>query len=146
MGEAPVCIIAGSKSDADYVKRAEEVLNKLGVKYDVAFLSAHRNYEELDIYLSNSKAEVYIAIAGLAAHLPGYIASRTLKPVIGVPINRALGGLDSLLSIVQMPRGVPVACVGIDNPENGALLAAEILALKDPGLAEKIALYRRGKL
>jgi 5-(carboxyamino)imidazole ribonucleotide mutase len=146
LGEAPVCIIAGSKSDADYVKRAEEVLNKLGVKYDVAFLSAHRNYEELDIYLSNSKAEVYIAIAGLAAHLPGYIASRTLKPVIGVPINRALGGLDSLLSIVQMPRGVPVACVGIDNPENGALLAAEILALKDPGLAEKIALYRRGKL
>jgi 5-(carboxyamino)imidazole ribonucleotide mutase len=146
LGEAPVCVIAGSKSDAEYVKRAEEVLNKLGVKYDVAFLSAHRNYEELDIYLSNSKAEVYIAIAGLAAHLPGYIASRTLKPVIGVPINRALGGLDSLLSIAQMPRGVPVACVGIDNPENGALLAAEILALKDPGLAEKIALYRRGKL
>ena len=146
MGEAPVCIIAGSKSDAEYVKRAEEVLNKLGVKYDLAFLSAHRNYEELDIYLSNSKAEVYVAIAGLAAHLPGYIASRTLKPVIGVPINKALGGLDSLLSIVQMPRGVPVACVGIDNPENGALLAAEILALKDPSLAEKISLYRRGKL
>jgi 5-(carboxyamino)imidazole ribonucleotide mutase len=128
------------------VKRAEEVLTKLGIKYDVAFLSAHRNHEELDIYLSNSKAEVYVAIAGLAAHLPGYIASRTLKPVIGVPINKALGGLDSLLSIVQMPRGVPVACVGIDNPENGALLAAEILALKDPALAEKIALYRRGKL
>lgn len=146
MGEAPICLIAGSKSDAEYVKRAEEVLTKLGIKYDVAFLSAHRNHEELDIYLSNSKAEVYVAIAGLAAHLPGYIASRTLKPVIGVPINKALGGLDSLLSIVQMPRGVPVACVGIDNPENGALLAAEILALKDPALAEKIALYRRGKL
>jgi 5-(carboxyamino)imidazole ribonucleotide mutase len=146
LGEAPICLIAGSKSDAEYVKRAEEVLTKLGIKYDVAFLSAHRNHEELDIYLSNSKAEVYVAIAGLAAHLPGYIASRTLKPVIGVPINKALGGLDSLLSIVQMPRGVPVACVGIDNPENGALLAAEILALKDPALAEKIALYRRGKL
>jgi len=146
LGEAPICLIAGSKSDAEYVKRAEEVLTKLGIKYDVAFLSAHRNHEELDIYLSNSKAEVYVAIAGLAAHLPCYISSRTLKPVIGVPINKALGGLDSLLSIVQMPRGVPVACVGIDNPENGALLAAEILALKDPALAEKIALYRRGKL
>jgi len=146
LGEAPICLIAGSKSDTEYVKRAEDVLNKLELKYDVAFLSAHRNYEDLDIYLSNSKAEVYVAIAGLAAHLPGYIASRTLKPVIGVPINKALGGLDSLLSIVQMPRGVPVACVGIDNPENGALLAAEILALKDPSLAEKIALYRKGKL
>ncbi len=146
MGEAPICLIAGSKSDAEYVKRAEDVLSKLGLKYDVAYLSAHRNYEDLDIYVSNSKADVFIAIAGLSAHLPGYIASRTLKPVVGVPLNRALGGLDSLLSIVQMPRGVPVACVGVDNPENGALLAAEILALKDASILEKIALYRRGKL
>lgn len=146
LGEAPICIIAGSKSDADYVKRAEDVLAKLGLKYDVAYLSAHRNPEDLNIYISNSKAEVFIAIAGLAAHLPGYIASRTAKPVVGVPLNKALGGLDSLLSIVQMPRGVPVACVGIDNPENGALLAAEILGLKDASIQEKIMLYRSGKL
>ncbi|MEM3386511.1 MAG: 5-(carboxyamino)imidazole ribonucleotide mutase [Nitrososphaerales archaeon] len=146
MGEAPICIIAGSKSDAEYVKRAEDVLSKLNLKYDVAYLSAHRNPEDLDIYISNSKAEVFVAIAGLSAHLPGYIASRTVKPVIGVPINKALAGLDSLLSIVQMPRGVPVACVGVDNPENGALLAAEILGLKDPSIQEKVMLYRRGKL
>ncbi|MEM1994556.1 MAG: 5-(carboxyamino)imidazole ribonucleotide mutase [Nitrososphaerales archaeon] len=146
MGEAPICIIAGSKSDAEYVKRAEDVLSKLNLKYDVAYLSAHRNPEDLDIYISNSKADVFVAIAGLSAHLPGYIASRTVKPVIGVPINKALAGLDSLLSIVQMPRGVPVACVGVDNPENGALLAAEILGLKDPSIQEKVMLYRRGKL
>ncbi|MEM3074283.1 MAG: 5-(carboxyamino)imidazole ribonucleotide mutase [Nitrososphaerales archaeon] len=146
MGEAPICIIAGSKSDAEYVKRAEDVLSKLNLKYDVAYLSAHRNPEDLDIYVSNSKADVFVAIAGLSAHLPGYIASRTVKPVIGVPINKALAGLDSLLSIVQMPRGVPVACVGVDNPENGALLAAEILGLKDPSIQEKVMLYRRGKL
>ncbi len=144
--DAPICLIAGSKSDAEYVKRAEDVLNKLGIKYDVAYLSAHRSHEDLDTYIANSKAEVFVAIAGLAAHLPGYIASRTVKPVIGVPINKALGGLDSLLSVVQMPRGVPVACVGIDNPENGALLAASILGLKDVSIQEMIELYRRGRI
>jgi 5-(carboxyamino)imidazole ribonucleotide mutase len=90
-------------------------------------LSAHRDPKKLEAYLASSKAKVFIAIAGLAAHLPGFIASRTEKPVIGVPVNKALGGLDSLLSIVQMPRGVPVCAVGIDSAENAAHLAKRIL-------------------
>ncbi len=113
-------------------------MSKLKVKYDQVYLSAHRNSVELDRYISNSKADVFIAIAGLAAHLPGYIASKTSRPVIGVPVNKALGGLDSLLSIVQMPPGVPVACVGINAAENAALLSARIIALKDKSLAKRL--------
>lgn len=139
-----VSIIAGSKSDAEIVRKAESVLDKLGITHDMAYLSCHRNPEDLDLYLSDSKASVFIAIAGLSAHLPGYVAARTGRPVIGVPVNRSLGGLDSLLSIVQMPRGIPVACVGIDNSENAALLAAEILTLKDEDLLDKIVQYRKG--
>ena len=141
-----VSIIAGSKSDLEVVKKAETVLDKLGIPYETAYLSCHRNPEDLDIYLSGSKSDVFIAIAGLSAHLPGYIAVRTGRPVIGVPVDRGLGGLDALLSIVQMPRGVPVACVGINNAENAALLAAEILSLKDESLHDKVMRYRRGSL
>lgn len=133
-----VSVIAGSRSDEEHVKKASETLSKLKVKYDQVYLSAHRNSVELDRYISNSKADVFIAIAGLAAHLPGYIASKTSRPVIGVPVNKALGGLDSLLSIVQMPPGVPVACVGINAAENAALLSARIIALKDKALAKRI--------
>ena len=92
--------------------------------------------------MSNSDADVFIAIAGLSAALPGCIASRSLKPVIGVPREVKIGGLDALLSIVQMPRGVPVACVGIDNAKNAALLAVEILALKDRELVKKLTEFR----
>ena len=145
MIEAAISIIAGSKSDADIVKRAEETLGKLELDYNIAYLSCHRNFEDLDIYLRNSKADVFIAIAGLSAQLPGYIAARTEKPVVGVPVNKAFSGLDSLLSIVQMPKGVPVACVGVDNPENGALLAAEILGVKDNAIAKRVHQYRRTK-
>lgn len=141
-----VAIIAGSRSDEETVKKAGELLEKLGIPYETAYLSAHRNPEDLNEYISRSEAKVFIGIAGLAAHLPGYIASRTNKPVIGVPLDRSLGGLDSLLSMVQMPKGVPVACVGINNAENAALLAAEILGVSDEMIAERVLKYRKGVL
>jgi len=122
-----VSIVIGSNSDLEIAKRAETTLDSLNVTHETKVLSAHRNSKELDAYISSNPAKVFIAIAGLAAHLPGYIASRTNKPVIGVPVNKALGGLDSLLSIVQMPRGVPVCAVGIDSAENAAYLAKRIL-------------------
>ncbi len=102
---------------------------ELGISHEVKVISAHRNPHELETYIQKSGAKVFIGIAGLAAHLPGFIASHTERPVIGVPVDSKLGGLDALLSIVQMPRGVPVACVGIDNGENAALLAARILSV-----------------
>jgi len=125
-----VSIVVGSKSDLEIARKAEFTLKKLGVAFETKTLSCHRNYKELEEYITSSEADVYIAIAGLSAHLPGYIAARTKKPVIGVPVNRALSGLDALLSIVQMPKGVPVACVGVDNAENAAYLAQRILQLK----------------
>lgn len=129
MVEPLVSIVVGSKSDMEIAKRAEQTLDQLEIKYEIQILSAHRDSKKLDAYLASTKAKVFIAVAGLAAHLPGYIASRTDKPVIGVPVNKALGGLDSLLSIVQMPRGVPVCAVGIDSAENAAHLAKRILDL-----------------
>jgi len=122
-----IAIIAGSASDEGIVKKATKVLDEEGVKYDYQVLSAHRDPEALDAYIKGSDARVFIAIAGLSAALPGVIASRTEKPVIGVPVSGTLMGLDALLSIVQMPRGVPVACVGIDNGANAAHLAVRII-------------------
>lgn len=127
LADVAVSIVIGSKSDLEVAKRTEQVLDSLGVTHETQVISAHRNHKELDEYIASSKAKVFIAIAGLAAHLPGYIASRTERPVIGVPVNKALGGLDALLSIVQMPRGVPVCAVGIDGAENAAYLAKRIL-------------------
>jgi 5-(carboxyamino)imidazole ribonucleotide mutase len=101
----------------------------LNITFETQVLSAHRDPQKLDAYIASSNAKLFIAIAGLAAHLPGYVASRTARPVIGVPVNKALGGLDSLLSIAQMPRGVPVAVVGIGAAENAAYLAKRILDL-----------------
>jgi len=126
---ATVAIIIGSKSDLEIAQRTEKTLEELGIKYETQILSAHRDPKKLDAFIASNTAKVFIAIAGLAAHLPGYVASRTDKPVIGVPVNKALGGIDSLLSIVQMPRGVPVATVGIDAAENAAHLANRILQL-----------------
>lgn len=143
MPDSPkVAIVAGSKSDQAVVDDAVKALTELGVTHEVQFLSAHRNPEGLHKFLEASKSDVYIAVAGLAAHLPGVIASTTLKPVIGVPVNAKLNGLDSLLSIVQMPPGVPVACVGVDNARNAGILAAEIVALGDPSVKEKIQKMR----
>jgi 5-(carboxyamino)imidazole ribonucleotide mutase len=122
-----VAVILGSASDRAIADRALEVLSQNNVSYDLQVLSAHRNPDELDAYVRKSDAKVFIAIAGLAAALPGAVAAQTGKPVIGVPVSAKLGGLDALLSIVQMPKGVPVACVGIDNGDNAAHLAIRIL-------------------
>jgi len=99
------------------------------VSYDAQIISAHRDPDKLDVYIKKSDAKVFIAIAGLSAALPGVIASKTDKPVIGVPVSGTLNGLDALLAIAQMPKGVPVACVGVDNGENAAWLAIRILKL-----------------
>lgn len=122
-----VAILMGSESDREIAQRAASVLENSGVDYEIKVLSAHRNPAELEEYIRKSDAEVFIAIAGLSAALPGVISSRTKKPVIGVPVSSKLMGIDALLSIVQMPKGVPVACVGIDSGENAAYLALRIL-------------------
>jgi 5-(carboxyamino)imidazole ribonucleotide mutase len=124
---AVISIIAGSASDQQIVQKVTTVLEEEGIPYDFQILSAHRDPDRLDEYIRTSDAKVFIAIAGLSAALPGVIAARTSKPVIGVPVSGTLGGLDALLSIVQMPKGVPVACVGIDNGANAAHLAIRIL-------------------
>ena len=126
---ALVSILAGSNSDKEVYEKAEKVLKENNIQYDLQIISAHRNPEKLDEYLNECESLVYIAVAGLSAALPGVIASKTNKPVIGVPVSAMLGGLDALLSIVQMPPGVPVACVGIDRGENAAYLAIRILNL-----------------
>jgi 5-(carboxyamino)imidazole ribonucleotide mutase len=131
-------IIFGSQSDKQIVKKAADVLREMGVEFSAHVLSAHRVPELLAETLKSLEAdgtEVIIAAAGLAAHLPGVIASQTLIPVIGLPISSGgLGGLDALFSIVQMPRPIPVAAVGVDNAVNAGQLACQILALKYPGL------------
>jgi 5-(carboxyamino)imidazole ribonucleotide mutase len=122
-----IAVISGSKSDQAVVDKILRSLVEKGASFEHKVLSAHRNPKELEQYVSNSDARVFVGIAGLSAALPGVIASLTRRPVIGVPVSAKLGGLDALLSIVQMPPGVPVACVGIDNGENAALLALRIL-------------------
>ena len=124
---ADVSIIAGSASDEHIVEKVTSVLSENKTDYDYKVISAHRNPDELDSFVKSSDAKVFICIAGLSAALPGVVASKTEKPVIGVPVSGTLMGMDALLSIVQMPRGVPVACVGIDNGANAAHLAVRIL-------------------
>jgi 5-(carboxyamino)imidazole ribonucleotide mutase len=138
-----VSIVMGSESDRELGEKAEALLDDFGVENELLVYSAHRSPGALREHVESSEADVYIAVAGLSAALPGFIAAHTLKPVIGVPKDVKLGGLDSLLSIVQMPPGVPVACVGIDNARNAALLAIEMLALSDEGFREKLSEYRR---
>lgn len=139
-----VAVLAGSKSDQAVIDEVVKALTELGVGHEVQVISAHRNPEKLRQYVAGSTAEVFIAIAGLSAHLPGVIASMTVKPVIGVPVNVKLNGLDSLLSIAQMPPGVPVGAVGIDNGKNAAILAAEILAIGDSVVSERLKSMRMG--
>ncbi len=147
MGERPlVGIVGGSRSDFPVLERAQAVLAELGVPCELRVVSAHRTPDHLFAYAETAEARgvrVIVAGAGGAAHLPGMLAAKTQLPVIGVPVPApGLGGLDSLLSIVQMPRGVPVATVAIGNAENAALLAASILALSDPALAERLRARR----
>ena len=140
-----VGIIIGSASDKDVMRAAGLVLDDFGVSWSAHIISAHRAPELLREQIAKMEANgvgCFIAGAGLAAHLPGFIASLTIVPVIGVPINAALGGMDALLSIVQMPGGVPVAVVGIDNAANAALLAVQILSIREQELRVKLKDYR----
>jgi 5-(carboxyamino)imidazole ribonucleotide mutase len=141
-----VGVVGGSRSDFPVLEKATALLEMLEVPCELRVVSAHRSPDHLFRYAEAAAGRgirVIVAGAGGAAHLPGMLASKTLLPVIGVPIpTQHLGGLDSLLSIVQMPRGIPVATVAIGNAENAALLAIEILALSDPALGERLAGYR----
>ncbi len=136
-----VAIVMGSKSDEEIGKKAIKILENFGVDYEVIFASAHRTPEKIK-EIASSDADIFIAIAGLAAALPGSIAAHTTKPVIGVPVSGKIN-LDAILSIVQMPPGIPVAAVGLDRGDNAALLAVEILSLKEDGLREKLEEYRQ---
>jgi 5-(carboxyamino)imidazole ribonucleotide mutase len=142
-----VGIIMGSSSDAETMSGARDVLEELKVAFEFKVVSAHRMPDEMFEYATEAKVrglQVIIAGAGGAAHLPGMVATKTVLPVIGVPVrSQALDGLDALLSIAQMPKGVPVATVGIGNAANAALLAARILALHDDGIAERLEDLRR---
>jgi phosphoribosylaminoimidazole carboxylase PurE protein len=141
-----VGIVGGSRSDFPVLEKAQALLAELGVPCELRVVSAHRTPDHLFRYAETAASRglrVIIAGAGGAAHLPGMLAAKTALPVVGVPIPTAhLGGLDSLLSIVQMPRGVPVATVAIGGAENAALLAAEILALQDAALGQRLATWR----
>ncbi|MFS8640721.1 MAG: 5-(carboxyamino)imidazole ribonucleotide mutase [Symbiobacteriaceae bacterium] len=142
-----VGILVGSDSDLPVVRKAFAVLNELEIPFEAIIASAHRTPEKVVDYVSRAQERglrVLIAAAGGAAHLAGVAAAHTLLPVIGLPLHGwATDGLDALLATVQMPRGVPVATVAIDGAVNAALLAAQILALDDPDLRERLARYRQ---
>ena len=141
-----VAIFFGSKSDTEIMRGAANCLKEFGVEYKAFVLSAHRVPEKLEETLRECEAqgcEVVIAGAGLAAHLPGVIASQTTMPVIGVPCKGAIEGLDALFSIVQMPKSIPVATVGINNAYNAGMLAVQMLAVGDKELKAKLVQYRK---
>lgn len=141
-----VAIIMGSKSDADIMKKASDALESFGIENQTFVISAHRKPQQVFEFAAKAEEngyEVIIAGAGMAAHLPGVIAGITCLPVIGVPCkSAALNGMDSLLSIVQMPSGVPVATVAIDGARNAAILAAQILSVKYPELREAVRQHK----
>ncbi len=140
-------VIMGSKSDWETMRPASETLKEFGIRHECRVLSAHRTPEALAEFLHSAEergCQVFIAGAGGAAHLAGVVASKTLKPVFGVPIESKLQGLDSLLSTVQMPAGIPVGtlAIGSAGSTNAALLTVAVLALQEPGLAQKLVAYR----
>jgi 5-(carboxyamino)imidazole ribonucleotide mutase len=137
-----VSVLIGSRSDLEQAEKVRTRLAEFGVPCEVHVASAHRTPEKVDRLATDPEVDVFVAMAGLSAALPGTLAARTLRPVIGVPLLGKGLGLDSLLSVVQMPPGVPVASVGLDNTENAALLAVHILALKYPELTERLTKYR----
>ncbi len=142
---AVVSIIMGSTSDLPVMEKAAKLLDEFQIPFEINALSAHRTPDEVADFAKNAKSrgiKVIIAAAGMAAHLGGVIASMTTLPVIGVPIKSSMEGLDSLLSIVQMPPGIPVATVGINGAMNAAILAVQILALSDESLDRKFAQYK----
>ncbi len=131
----------GSKSDMPIAEKAKKILDEFDVDYEINVASAHRTPDVLKELVQTSDADVFIGIAGLAAALPGSIAAHTTKPVIGVPVSGKIN-LDSILSIIQMPPGIPVAAVGLDRGDNAALLAVAILSIKDEKLMKKLEDYR----
>ncbi len=148
MSKPLIGIIMGSQSDLKIMKDAAEVLEELGVPYELTIVSAHRTPHRLMDYASNARGrglKVIVAGAGGAAHLPGMVAAFTSLPVIGVPIksSNSLDGWDSLLSILQMPAGVPVATVALDGARNGGILAAQILGTSDRALSKRIDQFKR---
>ena len=132
----------GSKSDTQVADKAKKILDDFKVDYDTTVASAHRTPNYLEDIVKKSKADVFIGIAGLSAALPGSIAAHTTKPVIGVPVSGKVN-LDSILSIVQMPPGIPVGAVGLDRGDNAALLAIQILSINDTNLKKKLDNYRK---
>lgn len=142
-----IAIVMGSKSDYPVIERAESILREFGVDYETRIISAHRTPRIAEEFASKAEEngiEVIIAAAGKAAHLGGVLAAYTAMPIIGLPIKSStLDGMDSLLSMVQMPKGVPVATVAIDGAENAALLAVQILSVKYPEMREKMKNYKR---
>lgn len=135
----------GSTSDLKVMEKAAQLLNEMQIPFEMNALSAHRTPEKVEEFAKNAYSRgirVIIAAAGMAAHLPGVIAAMTPIPVIGVPINASLDGMDSLLAIVQMPPGIPVATVGIDGALNAAILAAQILAVNDESIFAKTVIYK----
>jgi len=135
-------IILGSNSDMPVADKAKKILDEFKVNYDIKVASAHRTPEYLKEIVEKSNADVFIGVAGLSAALPGSIAAHTTKPVIGVPVSGKLN-FDAILSIVQMPPGIPVGAVGLDRGDNAALLAIEILSIKEKSLSNKLNDYRK---
>lgn len=142
-----VSIIMGSTSDLPVMEKAAKFLDEMGVYFEMNALSAHRTPAEVETFASEAKGrgiKVILAGAGMAAALPGVIAANTTVPVIGIPIKGMLDGLDAMLSIIQMPPGIPVATVGVNGALNAAILAVEMLALTDEQLAARLAEYKEG--
>jgi 5-(carboxyamino)imidazole ribonucleotide mutase len=142
-----VSIIMGSTSDLPVMEAAAKFLDELGIPFEMSALSAHRTPAEVEQFARNAESrglKVIIAAAGMAAHLPGVIASMSTLPVIGVPIKASLEGLDALLAIVQMPPGIPVATVGINGALNAGILAAQMIALQDEKVAASLKKYKEG--
>jgi len=144
--EAKVSIIMGSTSDLDIMAKAAKLLDEFEIPFELNALSAHRTPEAVEIFAKNAKdngIQVIIAGAGMAAHLPGVIAAMTPLPVIGVPINASLSGFDSILAILQMPPGIPVATVAVNGALNAAILAVQIMANGDKVLMQKLVEYKK---
>lgn len=143
--EAKVSIIMGSTSDLEVMEKAAKILDEFEIPFEINALSAHRTPEEVERFTKSAKdrgVQVIIAGAGMAAHLPGVIASMTPLPVIGVPIKASLDGMDALLAIVQMPPGIPVATVAINGAQNAGILAIQMMALGDAALMERLVAYK----
>lgn len=143
-----VSIIMGSQSDWPVMKKTVAILDQFGISHDTRVISAHRKNARLQEYIKEAEAggaRIFIAGAGMAAHLPGVVAALTTLPVIGVPLKASLDGMDSLLAIVQMPPGIPVATVAVDGAKNAGVLAVQMLSISDGGLQAKLKAWRQAQ-